>query len=78
MKGNINIVPDRLSRWPDYLHMMTTTTTVAETLDRLRVAQEHDIALQKYWLLACSTHPDYSIVHNSTGEFLTLWDDYIY
>ena len=72
MKGNANIVPDRLSQWPDYLHVMTTTTTVPELLDCLCVTQEHDTALRKYWLLAHSTHPDYSIVHNSTGEFLTF------
>ena len=58
--------------------MMTTTTTVPELLDRLCVTQEHNTALQKYWLLARSTHPDYSIIHNSTGEFLLLRDDYIY
>ena len=69
-KGNANIVPDRLSRWPDYLHTITMTMTVPELLDCLCVAQEHDTALQKYWLLARSTHPDYSIIYNSTGEFL--------
>ena len=68
----MNIVPDRLSQWPDYLHAMTMTTTVPELLDCLCVAQEHDTALQKYWFLACSTHLDYSIVYNSTREFLNF------
>ena len=72
MKGNANIVPDRLSQWPDYLHALTTTTTVPELLDCLCVAQEHDTTLQKYWLLAHSTHADYGIIHNSIGEFLTF------
>ena len=28
--------------------------------------------IEKYWLLACGTHADYSIVYNSIGEFLTF------
>ena len=48
------------------------TATVPELLDRLRVAQDHDTALQKYWLLARSTHANYSTIHNSLGEFLTF------
>ena len=72
MKGNTNIVPDRLSRQPDYLHAMTITTTVPELLDHLYVTQEQETALQKNWLLAHSTHPDYTIIHNLTGEFLTF------
>ena len=68
----MNIVPDRLSQWPDYLHVITTTMPVPELLDHLCVTQENDTALRKYWLLACSTHPDYSVVHNSAREFLTF------
>ena len=68
----MNVVPDRLSRRPDYLHVLTTTATVPELLDRLRVAQDHDTTLQKYWLLARGTHPDYSTVQNALGEFLTF------
>ena len=52
--------------------MMTMTRTVPELLDCLCITQEHNTALRKYWLLARSTHPDYSIIHNSTGEFLTF------
>ena len=48
------------------------TTIAPEFLDHLCIAQEHDTALQKYWLLARSTHVDYGIVHNSMGEYLTL------
>ena len=48
------------------------TMTVPELLDCLRITQEHDTMLQKYWLLACSIHADYGIVHNSMGEFLTF------
>ena len=51
---------------------MTMTTTVPELLDRLCVAYGYDTTLQKYWLLAYSTHPDNSIVQNSIGEFLTF------
>ena len=72
MKGNANIIPDRLSQWPDYLHALTMTTIVPELLDGLRVIQEHDIILQKYWLLACGIHADYGIIHNSIGEFFTF------
>ena len=68
----MNIVPNHLSQWPDYLHALTMTATVPELLDRLRVAQEHNTTLQKYWLLACGMHADYSTVHNSLGEFLTF------
>ena len=46
------------------------TTTVPGLLDCLYVANKHKTMLQKYWLLACSIHADYSIVHNSIGEFL--------
>ena len=52
--------------------MITMTMTVPELLDRLCVAQEHNTVLRKYWLLARGTHPNYSIVHNSTGELLTF------
>ena len=52
------MVPDRLSRWPDNLHALTTTTTVSELLDCLHVAQGHDTTLQKYWLLNHGTHAD--------------------
>ena len=48
------------------------TTIVLEVLGHLRVTQEHDTTLQKYWLLAFSTHAEYSIVYNSIGEFLTF------
>ena len=48
------------------------TVTVQELLDHLCVAQNHDTTLQKYWLLACSMHADYSTVHNLIGEFLTF------
>ena len=72
MKGNVNIVPDHLSQWPDYLHVLTTTTTVPKLLDHLCVIQEYDTTLQKYWLLARGTHADYTIIHNSIGEFLTF------
>ena len=48
------------------------TATVPELLDHLRVVQDHDTALQKYWLLARGMHADYSTVHNSLGEFLTF------
>ena len=68
----MNIVPDCLSQWPDYLHALTTTMTVPELLDCLCVTQEHDTTFQKYWLLAYGTHADYGIVHNSIGEFLTF------
>ena len=61
-----------MSRWPDYLNRLTTATTMPELLDHLYVTQKHDTMLQKYWLLACGTHADYSIMHNSTGEFLTF------
>ena len=52
--------------------MLTTTVTVPELLDHLHVAQDHDAALWKYWLLAHGTHADYSTIHNSIGEFLTF------
>ena len=61
-----------MSQQPDYLYALTMTTTGPKLLDHLYVTQEHDTTLQKYWLLARGTHADYSIVHNSTGEFLTL------
>ena len=48
------------------------TATVQELLDCLHVTQDHDTALQKYWLLAYGTHADYSTIHNSIGEFLTF------
>ena len=48
------------------------TTTVQELLDYLCVTQEHDTTLKKYWLLACSTHADYGIIHNLIGEFFTF------
>ena len=72
MKGNVNIIPDHLSRWPDYLHVMTMATTVPELLNYLCIAQEYDTRLQKYWLLARGTYADYSIIYNSIGEFLTF------
>ena len=61
-----------MPRWPDYLHVLTMTTTVSELLDHLHVIQEHDTTLQKFWLLAHSTYIDYGIIHNSTVEFLTF------
>ena len=54
------------------MHALTTTTTVPELLDCLRVAQEHDTILQKYWQLAHGTHLDYGIVYNPIGEFFTF------
>ena len=48
------------------------TAIVPELLDHLCLAQDHDTTLQKYWLLAYSTHADYSTIHNSIGEFLTF------
>ena len=48
------------------------TKTVPELLDYLHVAQEHDIMLQKYRLLASGTHTDYNVIYNSIGEFLTF------
>ena len=48
------------------------TATVPELLDCLHIAQDHDTSLQKYWLLAHSTHVDYSTVYNSIGEFYTF------
>ena len=48
---------------------MTITMTVPELLDCLHVTWEQDIVLKKYWLLAYSTHPDYSIIYNLTEEF---------
>ena len=68
----MNIVPDRLSLWPDYLYMLTATTIIPELIDCLCVTQEHETTLQKYWLLAHGTYADYSIVHNSMGKFLTF------
>ena len=67
-----NIVPDHLSWWPDYLYTLTTTTTILELFDCLHIIQEHNTTLQKYWLLAYSTHADYGILHNSMGKFLTF------
>ena len=72
MKSNANIVPDRFSQLPDYLHMLTVTTTVPELLDHLCVTQEHDTILQKYWLLAHSIHADYSIIYKSIGDVLNF------
>ena len=54
------------------MHALTTATTVPELFDCPCVAQEYNITLQKYWLLACGTYADYGIVHNSIGEFLTF------
>ena len=71
----MNIVPDHLSLWPDFLHVITMTTIVPELLDCLCVTQEHETPLQKYWLLARSIHPDYSIIHNSIENSLSLKDD---
>ena len=48
------------------------TITVPELLDHLCVTQEHNTSLQKYWLLAHSTHADYGIIHNLIGEFLAF------
>ena len=48
------------------------TAILPELLDRIYVAQDHNTALQKYWLLAHGMHADYSTVHNSIGEFLTF------
>ena len=52
--------------------MLTMTATVPEHLDCLCVTQDHDTALQKYWLLAHGMHADYSTIHNSIVEFLTF------
>ena len=68
----MNIVPDCLSQWPDYLHILTMITTVPELLDFLYITQEHDTMLRKYLLLACDIHADYSIIHNSIGKSLTF------
>ena len=43
------------------------TAILPELLDRIYVAQDHNTALQKYWLLAHGMHADYSTVHNSIG-----------
>ena len=51
---------------------LTMNMTVPKLLDHLYVTQKHDTTLQKCWLLACSIHADYSIVHNLIGEFLTF------
>ena len=48
------------------------TMTVPELLDHLRVAQEHDPMLGKYWILARSIHTNYNIVYNLIGKFLTF------
>ena len=56
-----------LFAYDDYDH--NSTRAFGSPICRTRI---HDTALQKYWLLACNTHPDYSIIHNSTGEFLTF------
>ena len=48
------------------------TRKVPELLDHLRITQEYNTTLQKYWILACGTHADYGIVHNLMGEFLTF------
>ena len=68
----MNKVPDCLSQRPDYLHMLTTTITVPVLLDHLHTIQEYENILQKYWLLACGTHADYSIINNLIGEFSTF------
>ena len=52
--------------------MLTKTVTVPKLLDHLHVTQEHDTMLQKYWLLAYTTHADYGIINNSIGEFLNF------
>ena len=52
--------------------MLTMSTIVPELQDCLCIAQEHDTTLGKYWLLARSTHTNYTIVHNFVGEFLTF------
>ena len=66
------MVPDYLSQWSDYLHALTTTMMVPELLDHLHVTQEYETTLGKYWLLVCSIHADYNIVHNLIGKFFTF------
>ena len=61
-----------MSQPDDYLHVMSTTTTVPELLEHLCVTQEYNTTSQKYWLLAHSTHADYGIIHNLRGEFVTF------
>ena len=52
--------------------------TVPELLDHLHITQNHDTTLQKYWLLACGTHADYSTIYNSMGvNILPLRGDYM-
>ena len=61
-----------MSQWPDYLHVLTITTIVLELLDYLCIAQEHNITLEKFWLLDQGIHADFSIIHNLIDEFLTF------
>ena len=46
------------------------TTILPELLDHLYIAQEHDIMLGGYYLLAHSTDTDYYLLYNLIIEFL--------
>ena len=67
----MNILPDAISRCPDFLSSMTTDTAMSNFLDQIRLGQEHDSSLGRYWHYAYSQHTDYNVLTNDLGDFLT-------
>ena len=50
---------------------MTTDTAMSDFLDQIRLEQEHDSSLGRYWRHAHSQHTDYNVLTNDLGDFLT-------
>ena len=50
---------------------MTTDTATSDFLDQIRLEQEHDSSLGRYWRHAHGQHVDYNVLTNDLGDFLT-------
>ena len=50
---------------------MTMDTATSDFLDQIRLEQEHDSSLGRYWRHAHGQHADYNVLTNDLGDFLT-------
>ena len=67
----MNILPDAISQYPDFLTSMTMNSATSNFLDQIQLKQEHDSSLGRYWHHAHDQHANYNVLKNDLGDFLT-------